>query len=106
MALRMENNYMAEKLDRPIGLTAKPTRSQEFYDSVKRKYAEERDLRLKYRPHGLSEYTYELTGGLAKYEVDTFAGEHAPREPINDTVECLFIGGGFSALLTSARLRE
>ena len=29
-----------------------------------------------------------------------------PREPINDTVECLFIGGGFSALLTAARLRE
>ena len=27
---------MAEKLDKPIGLTAKPTRSQEFYDSVKR----------------------------------------------------------------------
>ena len=28
------------------------------------------------------------------------------RAPINDTVECLFIGGGFSALLTAARLRE
>jgi hypothetical protein len=38
---------MAEKLAKPIGLTAKPTRSQEFYDSVKRKFAEERDLRLK-----------------------------------------------------------
>ena len=30
----------------------------------------------------------------------------SPREPINDTVEVLFIGGGFSALLTAARLRE
>ncbi len=30
----------------------------------------------------------------------------APRAPITDTVECLFIGGGFSALLTAARLRE
>ena len=97
---------MAEKLDKPIGLTAKPTRPQEFYDSVKRKYAEERDLRLKYRPQGLSQYTSELTGALAKYEVDTYAGKITPREPINDTVECLFIGGGFSALLTSARLRE
>ena len=58
---------MAEKLDKPIGLTAKPTRSQEFYDSVKRKYAEERDLRLKYRPNGLSQYTSELSGTLAKY---------------------------------------
>src|ERR1700722_8629180 len=97
---------MAEKLDRPIGLTAKPTRPQEFYDGVKRKFAEERDLRLKYRPQGLSQYTSELTGALAKYEVDTYAGAVTPREPINDTVECLFIGGGFSALLTSARLRE
>ena len=32
---------MAEKLDKPIGLTAKPTHSQDFYDNVKRKYAEE-----------------------------------------------------------------
>lgn len=32
--------------------------------------------------------------------------EGRPRAPINDTVECLFIGGGFSALLTAARLRE
>jgi hypothetical protein len=49
---------MAEKIERSIGLGAKPTRSQDFYDSVKRKFAEERDLRLKYRP----QYTYELTG--------------------------------------------
>src|SRR5208282_6326119 len=97
---------MAESIEKPIGMTARPTRPQEFYDSVKQKYAEERDLRLKYRPQGLSNYTSELTGALAKYEVDTYADAVAPREPINDTVECLFIGGGFSALLTSARLRE
>src|SRR5216684_2557641 len=84
---------MAEKLDKPIGLTARPTRSQDLYDSVKRKFAEERDLRLKYRPQGLSQYTYELTGVLAKYEVDTYADAVALREPINDAVECLFIGG-------------
>jgi len=97
---------MAEQFEKPIGLTAKPTRSQEFYNNVKLKFAEERDLRLKYRPQGLSQYTYELTGALARYEVDTYADAAVPREPINDTVECLFIGGGFSALLTSARLRE
>src|ERR1700719_3343249 len=97
---------MAETLEKPIGMVAKPTRPQEFYDSVKRKFAEERDLRLKYRPQGLSQYTYDLTGALAKYEVDTYAEGVTPREQINDTVECLFIGGGFSALLTSARLRQ
>ncbi len=97
---------MAESVEKPIGMAAKPTRPQEFYDKVKRKYAEERDLRLKYRPDGTAQYTSDLTGELAKYEVDPYAGEITPREPINDTVEVLFIGGGFSALLTSARLRE
>jgi cyclohexanone monooxygenase len=98
---------MAEKIiEKPIGLTAKPTHSQEFYDRVKAKYAEERDLRLKYRPNGLSQYTSELTGELSQYEIDPYAEAAKPREPIDDTVEVLFIGGGFSALLTSARLRE
>jgi cation diffusion facilitator CzcD-associated flavoprotein CzcO len=102
---------MAELTEKPkieavIGLSAKPTRPQAFYDSVKQKFAEERDLRLKYRPEGTAQFTSDLTGELAKYEIDPYGGEVAPREPINDTVECLFIGGGFSALLTSARLRE
>src|SRR3984957_3875209 len=97
---------MAETIEKPIGLTAKPTRPQEFYDNVKRKFAEERDLRLSYRPEGTAQYTSDLEGDLARYEVDPYAGEVTPREPLNDTVECLFIGGGFSALLTSARLRE
>ena len=97
---------MSEKVEKPIGLAARPTRPQEFYDSVKRKFAEERDLRLNYRPDGTAQYTSDLSGELARYEVDPYGGEVTPREPINDTVECLFIGGGFSALLTSARLRE
>jgi cation diffusion facilitator CzcD-associated flavoprotein CzcO len=102
----MENSGMSEKIEKPIGLAARPTRPQEFYDNVKRKFAEERDLRLKYRPDGTAQYTSDLTGDLARYEVDPYGGEVKPREPISDTVECLFIGGGFSALLTSARLRE
>src|SRR6266446_3893098 len=84
----------------------RPDKPQEYYDGVKQKFAEERDLRLKYRPEGTAQYMSDLTGALAKYEVDPYGGELTPREPINDTVECLFIGGGFSALLTSARLRE
>jgi cation diffusion facilitator CzcD-associated flavoprotein CzcO len=87
-------------------LSSKAAKPQEYYDSVKQKFAEERDLRLKYRPEGTAQYTSTLTGALAKYEGDPYGGEITPREPINDTVECLFIGGGFSALLTSARLRE
>jgi len=85
---------------------SKSARPQEYYEHIKEKFAEERDLRLRYRPEGTAQYTSDLSGALAKYEIDPYGGEIAPREPINDTVECLFIGGGFSALLTSARLRE
>lgn len=83
-----------------------PRRPQEYYDAIKRKFAEERDLRLGYRPEGVRQYTSDLTGSFARFEIDPHGRDIAPREPISDTVECLFIGGGFSALLTSARLRE
>ncbi len=79
---------------------------QSYYDDIKKKFAAERDLRLAYRPEGLSQFTSDLTGDLAHYATDPFAGDAPQREPISDTVEVLFIGGGFSALLTSARLRE
>ena len=82
---------------------AKP---QSYYDDIKEKFAEERDLRLKYRPEGTAQFTSEFDGELAHYADDPHVAERLEREPINDTVECLFIGGGFSALLTSARLRE
>ncbi|HEX3996661.1 MAG TPA: NAD(P)/FAD-dependent oxidoreductase [Acetobacteraceae bacterium] len=87
----------------PLRPTEKP---QEFYDEIKQKFAEARDLRLSYRPDGRAQYTSELTGELAKYEVDPWVETIKERAPITDTVECLFIGGGFSALLTAARLRE
>src|SRR5216684_4259829 len=89
-----------------VDFLAKSKRPQEYYDSIKRKFAEERDLRLQYRPEGTKQYTSDLDGEFARYEIDPYADEVKPRAPINDTVECLFIGGGFSALLTSARLRE
>jgi len=79
---------------------------QEFYDKIKQRFADERDLRLAYRPDGLGQYTSDLEGDLAQYEVDPYLEERIEREPIEDYVECLFIGGGFSALLTAARLRQ
>ena len=101
---------MSDADERPqaarIDWLSTPQKPQEYYDSIKRKFAEERDLRLKYRPEGTAQYTSDLEGPLATYETDPYGGEIKPREAINDTVECLFIGGGFSALLTSARLRE
>ena len=85
---------------------SKSGKSQDYYDAIKQKFAEERDLRLNYRPEGTAQYTSNLSGSFARYELDPYGGDIQPREPISDTVECLFIGGGFSALLTSARLRE
>ncbi len=79
---------------------------QDYYDEIKQKFAEARDLRLSYRPDGRAQYTSDLTGELAKYEIDPYVETPVTRDPITDTVEVLFIGGGFSALLTAARLRE
>src|SRR4051794_10629509 len=81
-------------------------RPQEYYDEIKARFAAERDLRLEYRPPGTTMYTSELPADFANYQLDPYSGEADPREPITDHVEVLFIGGGFSALLTSARLRE
>src|SRR5215469_3755865 len=86
------------------GLTADD--GQPYYEAVKQKFAEARDLRLKYRPEGTSQYTSEFTGALAKYAIDPWVHHEIDRDPITDEVEVLFIGGGFSALLTAARLRE
>src|SRR5271166_3363712 len=101
---------MSDADERPqaaiINFLSEPKRPQEYYESIKEKFAEERDLRLKYRPEGTAQYTSDLTGALARYEGDPYADDAEPRAPISDTVECLFIGGGFSALLTAARLRE
>jgi cation diffusion facilitator CzcD-associated flavoprotein CzcO len=88
-------------MDQPV------ERPQAYYDAIKERFAEERDLRLGYRPEGTAQFTSDFSGGLARYSDDPYAGEGGePRDPIADTVEVLFIGGGFSALLTAARLRE
>jgi len=81
-------------------------RGDAHYEAIKRRFAEERALRLRYRPEGTAQFTSDLTGPLEKYARDPYAAEVPPREPLRDEVEVLFIGGGFSALLTSARLRE
>ncbi len=83
----------------------RPERPQSYYDDIKARFAAERDTRLGYRPPGTEQYV-EAAGELAEYEIDPFVADVEDREPITDTVEVLLIGGGFSALLTSAKLRE
>ncbi|MDG1205977.1 MAG: NAD(P)/FAD-dependent oxidoreductase [Pseudomonadales bacterium] len=84
----------------------RPDHPQSYYDDIKDKFKQARDVRLDYRPPGTDQFTSEFSGELAKYAVDPYAKEVEQRDPITDQVEVLFIGGGFSALLTSARLRE
>ena len=71
-------------------------------DALKRKYAEERDKRL--RPDGNDQYV-RLTGQLAHYLDDPYT-PFAEREPVRDHVTVAFIGGGFAGLVTGARLKE
>ncbi len=85
---------------------SKNTKPDSYYEEIKRKFAEERELRLSHMPEGTAQFTSDLSGELGKYAVDPFAGEIEEREPLNDQVEVLFIGGGFSALLTCAQLRK
>src|SRR4051812_2045195 len=53
------------------GLT--PEDGQAYYEAVKAKFAEARDIRLRYRPEGTSQYTSEFGGALAKYASDPYA---------------------------------
>ncbi len=80
-------------------------RPQSYYDEIKKKFADERDLRLNYRPEGTGQFNSNLDGDLAHFGEDTYNRDVKPRDALTDTVEVLFIGGGFSALLTTSQLR-
>jgi cation diffusion facilitator CzcD-associated flavoprotein CzcO len=71
-------------------------------DDLRRKYAAERDKRL--RPDGNDQYL-EFTGQF-RHLLDDPHTARAEREPRRDHVTFAFIGGGFAGLVTAARLRE
>jgi glycine/D-amino acid oxidase-like deaminating enzyme len=53
----------------------------------------------------LQQYQH-LEGDFADYLTDPYTRRVEPREPLADSVDVIIIGGGFSSLLTTARLRE
>ncbi len=71
-------------------------------EALRRKYAEERDKRI--RPDGNDQYI-EIKDQLSHYLEDPYVPVQE-REPVNDHVTFTFIGGGFSGLVTGARLAE
>jgi len=71
-------------------------------DALKAKYLAERDKRLR---DDANEQYIEVAGDFSNYVDDPYAATVA-REPLNDTVEIVIIGGGFGGLLLGGRLRE
>jgi cyclohexanone monooxygenase len=71
-------------------------------DALHEKYLAERDKRL--RPEGLGQYI-DLTGEFEDFAEDPYVVPGFTREPLTDEVEVAILGGGFSGLITAARLR-
>ncbi|ANK80063.1 MAG: monooxygenase [Rhizobiales bacterium NRL2] len=71
-------------------------------EALKRRYAEEREKRL--RADGNDQYL-QLRGQLAHYADDPYT-PFVQRAPVADHVTFAFIGGGFAGLVTGARLKE
>lgn len=72
-------------------------------DELRRKYAAERQRRL--RPDGIAQYV-EIAGSFAGFGEDPWADPHFTREPLADDVDVAIVGAGFGGLLIGARLRE
>jgi cyclohexanone monooxygenase len=72
-------------------------------DALRAKYREERDKRV--RADGNDQYV-EVKGEFAEFVEDPYVEPGFTREPLEDEVEVLVIGGGFGGLLATARLRE
>jgi len=67
------------------------------------KYLIERDKRL--REDGNDQYL-EVKGEFSYFVEDPYIAQEISREPLEDEVEVIIIGGGFGGMLAAARLRE
>jgi len=72
-------------------------------DALRAKYRAERDKRI--RVDGNEQYI-EVTGDFSRYVDDPYVDPGFTREPRNETLEIVIVGGGFGGLLAGARLRE
>lgn len=72
-------------------------------DMLRKKYLEERDKRI--RKDGFGQYQ-TAEGDLSGFMEDHYVEPGFEREPLNDEVEVLIVGGGFGGLLAGAKLRE
>lgn len=72
-------------------------------DALRRKYAEERAKRM--RPDAAAQYQ-RLSGKFAHLAEDPHAEPGFTRDSVQEEIDVLIIGGGFSGLITAARLRH
>jgi cyclohexanone monooxygenase len=72
-------------------------------EALREKYRAERDKRL--RADGNSQYI-GIEGDYAHFSDDPNADQSFTRTPLTDEVEVIVVGGGYSGLLTGARLRQ
>ncbi len=84
-------------------MSAEPSTINFDPDELGKKYRLERDKRL--RQDGNEQYQ-EVSGEFSYFVEDPYLDEEIEREPLEDEVEVLIVGGGFGGMLAAARLRE
>lgn len=72
-------------------------------DQLREKYRIERDKRLR---DDANEQYIEVKGDFAHYLDDPYLKMPLTREPLEDDVDIVIVGGGFGGLITGARFRE
>ena len=82
-----------------------PTPDELGFDPVelRNKYQEERERRL--RPDGIKQYR-RTKGELEKYSDDPHVDGELTRDPMQEEIDVLVIGGGFGGILMGSRLRD
>src|ERR1700744_5148934 len=94
-------------LESNISLASKPQDLPFDPDALKQKYIEERDKRLKFgqAKGGIHQYRLVEHGGpFAHYLQDPWVKPGFSRDPIDEQVDVVIIGGGYGAQLVAVRL--
>nr|POE56870.1 neopentalenolactone d synthase [Quercus suber] len=74
-------------------------------EALTKKYKEEREKRLLYKPLGTDEYR-TIDGDLSHLLDDPYCVDEPSRAPIQESCEAVIIGGGYGAQLVAVRLLE
>jgi cation diffusion facilitator CzcD-associated flavoprotein CzcO len=72
-------------------------------EELRERYRIEKEKRL--RPEGKAQYQ-ELTGDLADFDRDPYADPDFTRDPVDEEITALIVGGGFGGMLTAVNLTK